>query len=205
MKRWMILLLCAALCLTSGCVSKNPIAYTPIEPIEVEETTPIEPETPSDPEPSEATEPQPAVNEAGRTAEDADLHFDAVTIDGKAIDDSMIRPYDLVIVNCWAEWCPPCVGEMPELERIHQEYPNVLLLGVLSFSYDMDGAKETVSDTGVTYPMFEPAGSLVKLVNRFDAIPATMFFDNAGNEIADPIVGAMNYQQWKAVIEDLLP
>jgi peroxiredoxin len=28
----------------------------------------------------------------------------------------------LVVVNFWATWCAPCVEEMPDLQRVHDEY-----------------------------------------------------------------------------------
>lgn len=30
----------------------------------------------------------------------------------------------LYIVNFWATWCKPCVAELPDFEKIHQEYRN---------------------------------------------------------------------------------
>jgi thiol-disulfide isomerase/thioredoxin len=145
------------------------------------------------------------VTEPEKTQGEADLSFDTVTVFGDPISTENLHEYDLVIVNCWAEWCGPCVGEMPELERIHQEYPNVLLIGMLSFSDNVDGAKATISDTGVTYPVILPAGTLMKLLERFDAIPSTVFYDNTGKEIAEPVIGSRSYEEWKAIIEDLLP
>ncbi|MDE2402497.1 MAG: TlpA family protein disulfide reductase [Burkholderiales bacterium] len=27
-----------------------------------------------------------------------------------------------IVLNFWATWCPPCIKEMPELERFHREF-----------------------------------------------------------------------------------
>ena len=131
--------------------------------------------------------------------------FSGTTLDGDPIDQTIFESYDLIIVNCWAEWCGPCVAEMPELEKLHQNYPNVLILGVLIGTNSIEAAKATLSDCGVTYPTLEPAGGLVELSMRSMYIPATYFFDKNGDEIRGEVVGGQNYDQWKEIVEDLLP
>ena len=180
MRRILILGLCFLLILPFGCTAKK-------EPAAPAETG----------APAEQTAPNGAFN--------TEMIFSGTTLDGDPIDQTIFESYDLIIVNCWAEWCGPCVAEMPELEKLHQNYPNVLILGVLIGTNSIEAAKATLRDAGVTYPVMEPTGKVIDLVNRFDAIPATMFFDGTGKEIADPIVGSMSYSEWKEVVEDLLP
>lgn len=134
-----------------------------------------------------------------------DLSFDAVTLDGRALRAGVIREYDLVVINCWADWCGPCVGELPELERVHSEHPNVLLIGLLCNPDSVDDAKAILSEAGVTYPAMEPVGSLVSLAKGVTAFPTTFFFDSTGHEIADPVIGARSRAEWNAIVEDLLP
>lgn len=49
-------------------------------------------------------------------------------------DGSVVRLSDLrgrvVLMNYWATWCPPCRAEMPALQRVAQEEPDVVFLMV---------------------------------------------------------------------------
>ena len=220
MKRWMIIALCLALCFALGCGKGTTEQGETPHPDIPEETisTPAAETTPANTvEPHETPNPTEEPTDDFRDAElppmggvDSaeyvpDLHFEAVTVLGEPIDSGIFKNYDLVIVNFWADWCGPCVGEIPDLERIHQEYPNVLILGVLVDSSDEAGAKAVMNDAGVTYPVLYASGSLEKYENRVLAIPMTFFFDNEGDEVDEPIVGAHSYEQWKSIIDSLLP
>jgi thiol-disulfide isomerase/thioredoxin len=41
----------------------------------------------------------------------------------------------LTLIDFWASWCPPCVEELPELERVYKAYKDSGFT-VLSFSFD---------------------------------------------------------------------
>lgn len=43
------------------------------------------------------------------------------TADGRKLSEEAFRGR-FVLLNVWATWCPPCVKEMPELERFHREF-----------------------------------------------------------------------------------
>ena len=131
------------------------------------------------------------------------MMFSGTTFDGEPIDQTVFADYDLIIVNVWAEWCGPCVGELPEIEKIHREYPNVLILGVW-VGDDLDAAKTTLADAGVTYPALAPVGGLIPLLTRSMYIPATYFFDKNGDEIGGEVIGSMDYEEWKATVDNLL-
>lgn len=192
MKKWITLMLCLLFLLSAGCKA----------------TAPATPQSDA----AEATEkPQSDAAEATAAPEmpqtgafNTEMMFSGTTLFGEPIDQTIFENYDLIIVNCWAEWCGPCVGELPEIERIHQEYPNVLILGVLIGTDSVETAKATLSDCGVTYPALEPVGGLVALSTRSMYIPATYFFDKNGNEIGGEVIGSMDYDQWKATVDNLL-
>ena len=47
----------------------------------------------------------------------------------------------IYVVNFWATWCKPCVGELPEFEKIHKEFKNTkmkVLLVSMDFVEERD-------------------------------------------------------------------
>ena len=33
----------------------------------------------------------------------------------------------VVLINFWATWCPPCIAEMPSLEKLHNDYKDKII------------------------------------------------------------------------------
>src|SRR5690625_6179816 len=50
------------------------------------------------------------------------LDFPNLQGQGTALKNYVGQP---LVVNFWATWCPPCVKEMPDLDRLSQQYPDV--------------------------------------------------------------------------------
>jgi len=64
--------------------------------------------------------------------------FSVLTLDGKAVSLSSYRG-KVVMVHFWATWCPPCVEELPTLERLYRAYVGKDL-EILAVSVDEGGA-----------------------------------------------------------------
>lgn len=198
MKRTIVLVICMLLCL-AACTKNTPAPQPTAAPEATQEPT-AAPEATQEP----AAQPDAPTAEPAAEGFNPNMVFSGTTLDGEPIDQTIFASYDLIIVNCWAEWCGPCVGELPAIERIHQEYPNVLVLGLLVGTMSVDTAKQTLADSGVTYAALEPVGALEDLSMRSMYIPATYFFDKNGNEVGESVVGGMDYEQWKATVDNLL-
>ena len=90
----------------------------------------------------------------------------------------------LVVVNFWATWCPPCVEEMPDLQRVHDEYKGrgvtVVGLGIDSPS----ALKRFRDEHGLTLPLYAAgaAGNDLgrALGNLAGALPYTILIDRNG-------------------------
>lgn len=143
------------------------------------------------------------------TAEPSDeggMSFTLTTLTGETIDDSIISNNKLTMVNYWATWCGPCVGEIPDLQKINEEYADkgFSIIGVLIGDDDYDGARQFMSDTGVTYPVVLPEGVFYTLASGIQAIPTTMFFDSNGQQVGETQIGSMSYSNWVSLIDSLL-
>ncbi|MEK6744006.1 MAG: TlpA disulfide reductase family protein [Nitrospirota bacterium] len=64
--------------------------------------------------------------------------FRLLSLEGKEISLSSYRG-KVVMVHFWATWCPPCVEELPTLERLHRAYFGKNL-EILAVSVDEGGA-----------------------------------------------------------------
>jgi peroxiredoxin len=88
----------------------------------------------------------------------------------------------LVVVNFWATWCPPCVAEMPSLERLHRALgkEGIQVLGV-SADEDEAALRRFVADHGLTFPILrDPGGREAAGAYRTTGYPETFVIDPAG-------------------------
>jgi len=139
-------------------------------------------------------------------AGESGLSFSLTTITGDEIDDSVVSSSKLTMVNYWATWCGPCVSEIPDIQQLSENYADsgLSVIGVLFGDEDTDGAKEFLSETGVTYPVVLPEGAFLTLGSDIYAIPTTMFFDSDGKQVGDTVVGSKSYEDWAGIVELLL-
>jgi cytochrome c biogenesis protein CcmG, thiol:disulfide interchange protein DsbE len=100
------------------------------------------------------------------------------TLEGRTLD---IGPQDRapVLVKFFADYCQPCKTTLPAAERVHEEYPDVLFLGI-----DEDESRETAKDVarhyGLTFPVVHDPANVLAGRFRVSAMPATFVADASG-------------------------
>ncbi len=96
-----------------------------------------------------------------------------------------------VVLNFWASWCPPCLAEMPEFERVHRRLGDrVAFLGVNQRD-QAHAAEQLARRSGVTYPLAVDAAG-----RAFDAfgglgMPTTVLI-RADGTVADIFAGQLD-------------
>jgi cytochrome c biogenesis protein CcmG, thiol:disulfide interchange protein DsbE len=96
----------------------------------------------------------------------------------------------VVVLNFWATWCPPCVAELPSLERLHRAL-SADGLSVVTVSTDEDEAalRQFVSQRGLTIPVLkDPGGRVAAGEYRTTGYPETFVLDREGR-ILKHVVG----------------
>ncbi|KAA1192834.1 TlpA family protein disulfide reductase [Pseudohalioglobus sediminis] len=93
-----------------------------------------------------------------------------------------------LVVNYWAEWCKPCIKEIPELNSLDQRYAQIAVLGV-NFDGNTGAELETqVEKLGIAFPTLleDPAAQLG--MQKPSVLPTTLVFDPDGR-LANTLVG----------------
>jgi thiol-disulfide isomerase/thioredoxin len=89
-----------------------------------------------------------------------------------------------VVINYWAEWCKPCIVEIPQLNALDAQYPQVTVLGV---NYDgASGAEleQQRQQLGVTFASMEADPAAQLGIPRPVVLPTTLILDPTGQLVA---------------------
>lgn len=116
--------------------------------------------------------------------------FSLTTLDGETITLSDLRG-QVVLLNIWASWCPPCRAEMPAMQRVWEEYQKqgVMVLAVNSTAQDtLADAQAFVTDNGLTFPIPLDTDGEVTRLYRVSSLP-TSFFIGADGVIREVVIG----------------
>ena len=100
---------------------------------------------------------------------------------GGSVDLASFKDH-VVVVNFWATWCPPCVAEMPSMDRLHRALSRDGLV-VLGVSVDEDEAAlgAFVAKAGLTLKVLrDPGGAVASGAYRATGYPETFVIDAAG-------------------------
>lgn len=83
-----------------------------------------------------------------------------------------------VFVNFWATWCPPCIAEMPSIQRLYKEYGDSVVF-VLASREDRQTIKRFLEKRKYTFPVYLLQGS-VPGIFASRSIPASFLISREG-------------------------
>ena len=125
---------------------------------------------------------------------------------GQAVRLSGLRG-QVVLVNLWTTWCPPCREEMPSMEKLYQrlEGRGFTLLAVSQDESGKEAVEPFVRELGLTFPvLIDPEHQVGDRYNVW-GYPESFLIDREGH-IVERIIGPRDWTSpdQVAAIERLL-
>ena len=115
---------------------------------------------------------------------------------------------EVVLLNFWATWCYPCRLEIPELNEFHEEYEDLIVLGL-----SISDTKKQLADFSklydVKYPLLYGTSKEIDKISMdyggIFAVPTSILIDRNGEKVFSyPGAVLKQNDQWDGVYSTLL-
>ena len=130
------------------------------------------------------------------------IDFEVELLSGEKVklSDYLGRP---VFLNFWATWCGPCVGEMPDIEKIKNEYGDSLVVLAINGGELKEDVKAFIDRKGYTFNVgVDEKGTVLGLYDSM-YIPLSVFIDEKG-VIRERKVGALSEVKMREIVDTLV-
>jgi cytochrome c biogenesis protein CcmG/thiol:disulfide interchange protein DsbE len=128
---------------------------------------------------------EPTVKQSDQDITPAELNekapdLELMDLEGKAVSLEDYRG-QVVLVNNWATWCPPCRAEMPILESYYQDHKDegFVLIGIEA-GEPADEVNEFVENYGISFPVWLDPESKAIIGFRNMALPSSYVINPDG-------------------------
>ncbi len=129
--------------------------------------------------------------------------FTLTSFDGETLTLSELQG-QVVIINFWASWCPPCREEAPYLEATWRKYKDqgVVFIGVDYVDTEVE-ARAYMEEFDITYFNGPDVGTRISYDYNMQGVPETFYIAKNG-EIRGVKIGPLYPPELDQKIEELL-
>src|SRR5690606_33055766 len=106
-------------------------------------------------------------------------------------------PYNLqqakgkvILINFWATWCPPCIAEMPSLQKLYNDYSDKVVFLFVT-NEELSEINPFLEKKQYTFEVYRPISNYPAVFD-VTSIPRTFLIDKEGHIIIDES-GAANW------------
>jgi thiol-disulfide isomerase/thioredoxin len=89
-----------------------------------------------------------------------------------------------VVINYWAQWCKPCIEEIPELNTLNHQFDEATVLGVNYDGASGEDLAQQEQKLGVEFASLAADPSAQLGIPRPVVLPTTLIVDPAGKVVA---------------------
>jgi peroxiredoxin len=128
-----------------------------------------------------------------------------------ALQDDRGRPVSLdryrgqiVVMNLWASWCPPCRAEMPDLQRLANAYAgrNISIIGV-NEGESPQRARAFADSLQIDFPIWIDGSQRYGRTYTALGLPTTVILD-ANGVVVRAFDGPLTFAQMQAAVAPLM-
>lgn len=120
-------------------------------------------------------------------------------LDGRVVQLSDFRGEKPVFINFWATWCPPCVREMPEMQKLYAARGEEFELLAINFMEHRPQVVPWVEDFELEFPVLMDVTGAVSARYGVWSYPTSIFIDKDG-VVRGRFVGELSY----SIMEDFI-
>jgi len=133
---------------------------------------------------------------------DEDYSWELADMNGRNVSLNEFRG-EIIFLSIWATWCPPCRAEMPNIQKLHDQYGNKITM-ILASQEDPETIKTFMDQQGYTMPYYRLVRNLPEKLQS-SSIPTTFLITQEGR-IAVRKTGAAKWNGdfFTAYLDDLL-
>lgn len=100
----------------------------------------------------------------------------------------------VVLLNIWATWCPPCLEEMPSMEKLYQELKGEGF-EILAVSIDESGAQDVrpfMKKHKLSFPALTDPENTIKRLYQTTGVPESFVIDKDGT-LLEIVIGPRDW------------
>ena len=176
-------------------------------------------------EENESGQSETDTDESGKTesqgsADDTERTLTPAPLSDLELTDQFGNPHSLadykgkvIFLNFWATWCGPCRNEMPDIQKLYEEYSaqggdaEVVILGIAGPGIGQEGSAEEIAgfmeENGYTYPVLMDTDGEMFTQYGISAFPTTFMIDKDGN-VYGYVPGQMTEDIMRSIIDQTL-
>ena len=140
---------------------------------------------------------QPDIAENGEQMSENDYDWNLINANEEKVN---LKDYKgkVLFINLWATWCPPCVGEMPEIQKLYNHFKDDSQIAFLLITSDpVSKIHSFIKKRSYDFPVYHST-SYTPVPFRVKSIPTTFIVSKTGKIIVKK-TGAANWSGKKTI------
>lgn len=110
---------------------------------------------------------------------------------------------EVILINYWATWCPPCIAEMPRLQELYNDYQGKVAFFFIS-GEETETVRKFLKKKNFELPVYNMLSADPKPLDGY-SLPSTYVIDKKGNIVIHKVGAAdWNSQKTRETLDELL-